>query len=282
MNRTLRAALLLLLAPGCGGVVAEDQRDAAAVDSGADTAPVRDGDAPVSACTYPNGAFNCREGCPYPPDCNVCFLFRSKDPGKLAPFGGCYSGTSALKTFGSAFGPDACSVCPGGEDFVCARMISDDPPSEPHLLRCVSPTVCDALASVGLVSDCYWQDKTPWTPGATIPAATCPPGGATGGLCGGECGACPSGQLCAGRSPTHPLGVCVTPNSGSIGESWCHRDSGCRDSTNACFVVHNPNPVDQALADEYGVCIPIDRCKSARALLPGGGSCTDKSGAELP
>ncbi len=107
--------------------------------------------------------------------------------------------------------------------------------------------------------------------GAPLPRpTTCP---ATTGfqLCGSSCGACPTGQRCNGRSPLHPYGFCVDNSiagfcSLPIPTGHCTQGQGCFK-----FKVEADA---QAIADLYGVCLPLAQCQALATGLPGGGTCT--------
>jgi hypothetical protein len=86
-------------------------------------------------------------------------------------------------------------------------------------------------------------------------------------ICGGACGGCPGEDLCTGRSPLHPYGICVPPVSGQ-----CSPMSNCG-TGKACFT-YLVEPAAQAIADDWGYCLPTDLCEAIASQLPGGGACS--------
>lgn len=283
VSLTCFAALL-----GCGGSVAVGgDVDSGAGDSGtpSDTTPIADTGVDVPSdvspiCNFDDGLPKCdREGCKNPPfaDCRGCIHFSA--PTDASPFGVCI-GVTPEKSWGNPSGPIGCAYCRGGQNFLCAKI---DDGSEAFPIRCVAPSICRALDAVGLRADCYWQDKSPWDPAAAIPTAACPAGGAAAGFCGTSCGGCGKEEFCTGVSPTHPIGVCAAAlrnsTSGMI-FNRCRKSKGC-DASTACLTFTVAAPGNQAVADEWGVCIENSRCKTLAAGLPGGATCTGPGGAAL-
>lgn len=115
-----------------------------------------------------------------------------------------------------------------------------------------------------------YADRGLWT-GAALPTPiSCPPPSAGVQLCGGGCGGCPSDQLCTGRSPKHPWGICVDIDAficavGNTTNKRCASGEGC-----FSFVVE---PEHQAFANETGFCMSKAVCTETADVIPGGGLC---------
>ncbi len=114
-----------------------------------------------------------------------------------------------------------------------------------------------------------YADWTPWTGDPLPTLATCSPP-ANVPACGSICPPCASGDICTGRSPTHPYGMCfstTTPLSCAIGGETCAQGQGL-----GCFVFKT-DAADQTLSDDNGTCLPVAQCQASAAQLPGGGVC---------
>jgi hypothetical protein len=86
-------------------------------------------------------------------------------------------------------------------------------------------------------------------------------------ICGGNCGGCPAGQHCTGRSPLHPFGVCFRDD-----EKSCTKDEPSCDAGDACFFFAVEVEA-MPLAYEAGHCVPLESCVATAEQLPGGGEC---------
>lgn len=270
-HRTIESLLVVVaaaLSVHCGGAV----EPANAADTGvapADTGDAADTNADshldaAGPCTFANGATICGDKCGGDfTSCGVCAEFKDVD-GKKMSVGTCT--VDAAKMMGAR-----CPRCSPG--YLCAQQEVDD------TLVCVNPILCETQKTRGDSSrPCYWPDVTPWTGNVTIPGAACPAAGLD--LCGGDCAACPTGTSCFGRSPRHPIGFCGRVFREDGGALGCRRGSfGCQ-AGEACFIFETDAP-QQVLANEAGFCMPVDRCKSIRSLLPGGAFCTGEGGVDL-
>lgn len=218
-------------------------------------------DAPLAAidggaeCRISNGTEKCSRSCPSCGDGVLCIGFEDR-AGDPAPFNICDYGLASIDVGGPCTG---CSTALP----LCSWL---------HGI-CVSQSLCEGFASEGFPQACIWADKTNWTPGETIapPACDCP---ADGILCGGSCGDCASGEVCSGRSPTHPFGVCVAKNSRD-----CRRDGSLACPSGFACLTYVVEAANQTLADENGTCLPVDRCAATGRVLPGGANCTGSPGA---
>jgi hypothetical protein len=86
--------------------------------------------------------------------------------------------------------------------------------------------------------------------------------------CGGSCPPCSADRLCTGRSPLHPVGLCVPAHNCGVQGGW-----KCPQAADACFVF-TVQPDAQALVDsDYGECLPLSECQAAAKSYPGGGTC---------
>lgn len=121
-------------------------------------------------------------------------------------------------------------------------------------------------ANNGAADRVRYADYTPWT-GEPLPLPETCPTAAGVKLCGGYCGTCGAGQVCTGRSPTHPYGICV-----GIDGSDCRSGALACGAGEKCFFFSMPDPAE---GDGYrpGYCLPEEACRAAVDSLPGGGEC---------
>ncbi len=137
---------------------------------------------------------------------------------------------------------------------------------------CVDPALCDALLHDGIPA-CTYQDFSAYTKEAVPEPTSCPNDTGNATFCGGSCGDCPSGEVCTGRSPTHPVGFCVDPKL----TNGC--GSGCMDGGFHCLVEQVlPLSVMQGWKPTSR-CLPQEKCVDVANNLPGGAVCVDKKGA---
>lgn len=105
-----------------------------------------------------------------------------------------------------------------------------------------------------------YSDRSPYD-GEPVPDPEgCPEVGEALTLCGGDCGPCPNGFDCIGRSPLHPFGLCAIDYHGVS-----HSSAGA-------FWFVPPEGPTTALGPEH-LYLPLDTCLEAEASLPGGGLC---------
>jgi len=228
-------------------------------DSGADAG--RD-DAGYTTCTTPEGFAICGTtvpACSSSGSCGQCV------PANDVPVGVCGS------TYVSLPQRSCDDWCDQGE--VCLDWIWDGA----YWCAPFSLGVLLERHAAGHEEIARYGDLSAWTGDAIPEPATCP--SVTGSqLCGGACAACAADNICAGRSPLHPWGVCVPdqppsdqyhePGDGGFGPTTCSPDGG-----NAVFTF-TVDPASQPVADRYGRCMPVAMCQALAANLPGGGRCT--------
>lgn len=272
--RTCSPVLFACVIASCGGRVAGDSDPG---DSGASPDVPVVVDAPRGeggvACVLDDGTPVCGwPGCSQ--SCDTCQLFLTRDVDGVIPASICPEDDA--RVFSRATSPFApCSACPNDDD-VCA-LTTD--------YQCVHPSICVWWHSVGYAG-CWFRDMTPWVP-TPIPDAPCP----GTGFCGGTCGNCAVGESCTGRSQVHPIGVCAAVSlhfynncrhSLDVPGAFGCPAPGMDPADDTCLVFKDPDPADQAAEDAgHGVCVPRDRCLTARASLPGGVFCVDASGHEI-
>lgn len=302
MTAALRFALTLACATvvaACGGRVHEDggqpgsettntdtsidttdvatMVDNGVADAGLDTAADVDvappADAPIG-CSFVDGTEMCGGAGKRCGDCagsDLCVSFAGTDgTSTAADFGVCWP-RYAAKTVLPAAHP--CGACPA-TDLLCASVTS-----YPNLF-CATRAACETLDARGHANSCWFADTTPWRSDAVIPPVACPP---VVGLCGPSCGPCSAGEVCIGRSPRHPLGVCARPTRSGTADvaNRCRREAPACPSGEACLIFSVSPEGDQKLADAYGICLTTKICSSGAASLPGGASCIDAKGASL-
>jgi hypothetical protein len=241
-------AVACLLLSACGGTADAVSTDASAdtdldVSTDAGTAP----DGPLGPCEVQGGYAVCggpNDCFPSPgeatPECAVCMP-------KTGAVGLCFAENGA-------YGDD-CNLCDDGDVCVDATGFG--------AWVCRPFAVGQLFASNGASTQVRYTDLSLWTGDALPEPADCAaPAGLT--YCGGNCGGCPSGSACTGRSPIHPYGLCVPtqrlapPNcsSGEVG------------------FIFKVQPAAQALANAYSLCMPEAECATAAASYPGGAICT--------
>ncbi len=279
MMRTVVVGACLALAAGCGGRI-EAQLDAAAGGdsaTGGDSLSPGDSVAPAdtsasgdsaaedagesgvdaSPCALTNGVMLCGEVCG---NCSSgrCdhFLSAQQTPENL--------GVCSLGQVVPTEPPNVarCEICPAGYP-----LCVDVPFRIPF---CVLEDVCVKAFNIGMRDACTYEDHTLWSPSDQIPTeAACPIVG--GSLCGGGCGDCAAGLQCAGRSPTHPFGICATRYRSDGSDASCDSATQCR-AGEACFhwVVSPPNDVYGASIS--GFCVPAGVCDAVKGVL--GATCS--------
>jgi hypothetical protein len=127
------------------------------------------------------------------------------------------------------------------------------------------------VASNGAPDRVRYADWYAWTGDPLPEPSTCPT--FTGfSICGGNCDPCGSGELCTGRSPHHPYGLCLpdpsvnTTTACESSNSWsCPAGAGC--------VVLQSSTDGQPFADRNGLCMPSASCASIATSYPGGAIC---------
>lgn len=260
---------ICLLAADCGGRVEVSQigmgqPDSATSDGGTDTAATdayaTDADAEDSGqpeanphCVSPGGFAICGSATECAPDSAACVYCLNPDLPVLPCINDAWVADS----------PDFCWVCEDSR--VCVGFTPGDPSST---VFCVLFEVGQLYAAAGFADIVAYADYSAWT-GEPVPEpTTCLQDGL---YCGGHCGPCAAGQVCTGRSPRHPIGICAFE---PMLQKECTRadPSQCPDGT-ACFVFE-VDAASQPRADSKGYCLPIDACKQYATGLPGGGWCS--------
>jgi hypothetical protein len=279
-------AFLLAAVVGCGGQVfaspPSNGKDAGnAASSDRSTADAIVSEVGITDDCHIRGAALCDI-----PSCQTacsgldCFHFVAAyplEPVDRSPFGVC-----DVRPLQEAFskGSGECPVCAQGGS-LCLAVGGGSTRQ-----FCVTIDTCKTLVTRGLPNECSYQDRTKWSPGQAIPDVACPTTGTSARLCGGGCGPCATpGEFCIGRSSTHPIGICVPPASaGGHDGHPCDRTIGCNGepASEACALWTTHDTDTQPLADLSGVCIGAARCAVIRATLPGGLSCVDHTGHDLP
>lgn len=268
----------------CGGQVAIGERSS-------------DADAATSDVWGDEASGDEREPCRSTSGVRICGGAQAQCPEldtSACPGLGCspaWSESSAAPAGGGVCWSDAkevikrsCWMCGDGE--ACIQRTEGE-------LVCVPSDVCEALWGVGVRDVCRYSDKSAYD-GEPIPdgPAGCPeviadpvnPPQAK--LCGGVCGGCDGPELCTGRSPRHPFGMCFASNDespcsvtaagvvpGCIPDSSWPNNEYC-----AVFDVESP---DVPAAEKYGACIHYSRCLELAKLLPGGLHCYDNAGKRV-
>lgn len=254
LKRATESFLVLTLIGGtlrCGGMA---QRNGAGADGS-----VEDGglsDVALSPCGSPSGFAVCGgpRSCPATTACHCMDLVPS-----------CDAGVSICQNEAALPWSSTCFLCPDGEVCVEPEALCVD--GGKFVAWCYPFEVGSLFAANGGAAQVRYADYSAWTGDPLPTPATCPAFvGFT--ICGGHCGGCAAGEVCTGRSPLHPYGVCVPPSAiGCVaGNGNCVGGSGCFTFTVQASV--------QGDADQDGVCLPLAQCQAIAANLPGGGRCT--------
>lgn len=127
--------------------------------------------------------------------------------------------------------------------------------------------VGELFAGDGLGARVRYADWSSWT-GAALPAPTSCPSFANFTICGGNCGRCPTGDICTGRSPGHPYGFCIPSQA-----SGCDETQGWSCPSGQPCAVFSDSAPDQPLANKSGICMDSAGCMSLAGNYPGGAQC---------
>jgi hypothetical protein len=277
-TKTVLVLLVSTIALRCGGmIVGGDASDATTADATADVVDA----GTYTACTTPEGYEICGTPVALPQcpssaaDCEQCGCDILGIPPSEYCINLCAPTIGALNDAGWL--KRGCDQWCDGSD-ICFRLALGS-------YSCVPFSIGQLLSQYepDAPNDTYrnlvrYGDLSAWTGQAISSAPTCP---AVSGyeLCCGACGACGSGDICAGRSPLHPWGVCV-PEAVPNGQHQGKGDAGfngptvCTPSIGEGVFVFTVDAPSQDVAALYGRCMPIAMCQALAASFPGGGTCT--------
>lgn len=272
-----RAWAVALACVACGGqlVSADGGQDASVSDGAAEASEV----VTYDACSGSDGIKLCGGECGQ----NQCSIEVPCNPPNI--IGACYESGSKLYLpcaggKGSFFAADG-TLC------VPLNLEAGDPPASGEYamihLNAADPGYAVLYAKHGFGNYCRYADRAVYD-GTAIPAAptTCP---SVDGfqLCGGACGDCPAGEYCTGRSPLHPVSICMTDYSEAFEPqtSACVRGAplagGCMGNAqtppSACLTF-KVSDADQPFSDQNGICTERSMCLAAASGYPGGAYCT--------
>lgn len=270
--------LATILVASCGGTLSDDTTKDASPD-GLDASSAPDG---VTACAAPGGLMLCGGNCgdPCPVD--------STGAGCASESEG-YPGDLGVCDVGKGFQISLCEECRDGH--VCVFRSEHDakdfgPDSSiPNLqmgaMYCTDIEYAEMYASNGRLDLARYADRSAYTnEPLPAPPASCPNAG-TLRLCGGACGDCPSGYICVGRSPLHPVSVCVNDFTTQVVNpntptncirnvaGWC----GANGDPLSCLTF-KVDDASQAVADQNSICVDKAICQGAATSYPGGAFCT--------
>jgi hypothetical protein len=251
----LATLVALQLLEGCGGSVSSG---APAADAGDDASTESDvgTEAMATQCQSPDGFAVCggTSACPDTATCGCVPRFCDAGAGLCA--------NDAAVAWNAPY----CFLCADGdvcvlESSTCGAVIPTD------LGDCYPYEVGALFAQNGASDQVWYTDYSSWTGEALPDPETCPTFG-TFRICGGNCGGCNSGEVCTGRSPLHPYGVCIATSAqgcSTQGTTPCTVGSSC--------FRYTVQPAAQVGANGHGVCLPTNECQDMAANLPGGGTC---------
>lgn len=220
-----------------------------------------------SACQSPSGYQVCGgpNHCPYDvPSCPENTLVEEEDEAK-GVLGLCFN--DVFSEYVVESDETFCVSCDDGD-------ICFDEANLGFAAFCMPFEVGPLVQQNGAAARLRYADHSLWT-GQVLPApATCPIL-ADVPTCGGLCGDCAEGEVCTGRSPLHPYGLCVPTDADADASTnllgYCNEMYPCKAGF-GCF--HwTVQPEAQQQADDFGFCLPLKTCKAAAANIPGGGYC---------
>lgn len=252
MRPSVIALIPALLTPfvSCGGRLGESSSDSSgpgtSSDGGLDGGKIDSSDAGADVgwtpCAAPSGVSICGgpADCPLTAACGECL------PGPFSP-GDVVPCVLSLST-------DVCLAPVDGDICIDVQGV--------WLGAKYDEGVLFAMNGAGAMA--RYADFGLWS-GATLPVPSDCPSVTGFQLCGPQCGSCPTGRVCTGRSPLHPYGICGQDYRCGTGYGGCPAEQSC-----FTYVVQ---PEAQAVADAWGFCLPTTECQSAAARYPGGAKC---------
>lgn len=251
-----RAGVMSLLV-GCGGVAIVP--DGGSVDAGGDSSKPPD-DAGLFDCYSAQGHRVCRgtNKCSEAADtCGTCFKWQN-------PFVDPNDPQVGICSKGTGYSNDGCYLAPDGN--VCFSF--QDVPTQFDFLTAPFPTALLFLKNGGPIERIRYADESLFT-GEALPLPTTCPKLPVGRVCGGNCGPCADGEICHGRSPTHPYSYCmpIPPASHGCSLKFPKCDAGF-----GCFILDNGGAPTPAT----GYCLELSLCNDLAANLPGGGACVSQ------
>ncbi|MDP3277876.1 MAG: hypothetical protein Q8Q09_22015 [Deltaproteobacteria bacterium] len=140
---------------------------------------------------------------------------------------------------------------------------------------CVPLSYCRAFLARGILRsdpvrylNCYYPDQTQVMTGV-LPATTGCTEALSGVLCGvgPTCAPCAAGDGCWGGSERNSLGICAPRADLRL----CSRASDC--GSDACIKIADRVGANTLRPDDFGRCVPRERCLRAAAASPGHFRC---------
>lgn len=253
--KAIRLLLIGFVACGgrAGGATAEGDAGDAALNDGSEPAP----DAGWTQCTSPSGFAVCGgpNQCPSASaQCPQCIGDTSSPNGVSA------CATDPLVQYQAQLCGSPCT-----DGSICVALEDDT------TFFCAPYDIGVLFAKNGAADRVRYADMGAWT-GDPLPLpSTCPsiPGVQ---VCGGNCGPCPEGQVCTGRSPLHAYSFCAPQEYHCVaGSHDCGADAGLSGHGCLTFTVQADA---QAVANKWGLCLPATLCQAVAAGLPGGATCS--------
>lgn len=154
--------------------------------------------------------------------------------------------------------------------------LADYTPGVPSIpADCVSPDLAKLYEINGAAADVRYADRGAYTGMALPPPpSTCPAGTPNLHYCGGACGDCPKDFVCMGRSPLHPVSICVNKRTATSPYNDCVRGTGmlvaCNGSTRC--LTFKVDDASQPVADANSFCVDTFICEDAAKTY--GAFCT--------
>lgn len=239
----------------CGGI-------ASTQDGGADGGPILPDaamdDAGLYDCSSSQGHRVCRgtNRCAEDRTCGTCIKW-----GQLVGIDPNDQGVG-LCTGGTGYTSDGCPLAPDGNVCFSYQDRPDYDQTAPF------PTALLFVKNGGATSRIRYADGSPFS-GTPLPLPSLCPKLPVARLCGGNCGTCADGEICHGRSPTHPFSYCIPvpplPSSHGCSKTYPKCDAGF-----GCFILDDGAPPPP---ENWGYCLELVQCQDLAKNLPGGGTC---------
>ncbi|MCA9621419.1 MAG: hypothetical protein KC731_20500 [Myxococcales bacterium] len=151
------------------------------------------------------------------------------------------------------------------EDDLCAHLLY----SPSGFVLALPAAAGQLLYNLGAGDQVHYTDHSRYT-GEPLPSPTTCPASPGLKLCGASCGSCGNDEVCRGRSPRHPYGVCLPAEPRN-----CSANAACF-AGEACFIFE-VDEASQALADYYGTCVDAAACQASLPFA-GGAKCLPSGG----
>ncbi len=249
MKARLAGVLVML---GCGGAVVGGQSDGGAGESSTVDTTSPPG---WTDCSAPSGAKVCGGPHQCGADCTDCGATLHPDDLRA-----CFAAGGGRVPSG-----EGADLCPDGSVNVFAGLQYYAPNDIGN--GCGVPDLAELFARNGHPEMARYADRATYKRLPLPPAPTACPTAPSGlQYCGGACGECPADQVCTGRSPMHPISICLNRGSTSFPTKGtgapCSRGNSGLCGARLCLTF-NVDSAAQQTADVYSWCVDAKICQAA-------------------